>query len=206
MTLDAQGALRGSVLERSTGDEARQQRYMVRAAVRDTDMIKPVQIRLAGSLAAFRIESASINNRRELTLPFEWQYTLVADGYARRSGELLIVRPRVLGSKVMVLDDGTQPRVHDITFDEARSDQDEFSIELPAGYTVDSLPDPVDVDVGFAAYHSRTEVSGTLLKYRRTFEQRELRVPPARIADLRQLQQVIARDERAVAVLKKASP
>jgi transglutaminase-like putative cysteine protease len=205
MTLDAQGALHGSVLERATGDEASVQRYLVRTSTRDTDVIKPVQNKLAGSLAAFRIEEASITNRRVLSAPFEWHYKLVADAYARRAGDLLIVRPRVLGTQAQDLDDESTSRVHDLTFSEARTDQDEFTIELPAGYAVDALPDPVDIDVGFAAYHSRTEVSGSKLQYRRTYELRELRVPAAKMSDYRRLHQAIARDERAVAVLKSAA-
>ena len=62
----------------------------------------------------------------------------------------------------------------------------------------------MEVDAGFAAYHSRTEVSGSQLRYTRRYEVRELTIPVAKVEAYRRLQNEIARDERAMAVLKKA--
>ena len=36
---------------------------------------------------------------------------------------------------------------------------------------------PVDADYGFAAYHSKTEASGSVIRYTRTYEIKELSVP-----------------------------
>lgn len=64
------------------------------------------------------------------------------------------------------------------------------------------MPLSVDADYGFASYHSKTEVSGSTLKYTRTFEVKELTVPVAKIEDLKKLYRIIASDERNNAVLK----
>jgi hypothetical protein len=70
---------------------------------------------------------------------------------------------------------------------------------------VDDLPPPVDADYGFASYHSKTEVTGSMLKYTRTFEVKELSVPLNKVEELKKLYRIIAGDERNTAVLKPAA-
>jgi Domain of Unknown Function with PDB structure (DUF3857)/Transglutaminase-like superfamily len=203
LTLDEQGLLAGDVTERITGQDALMQRGFLRSANRDSDTTKIVEARLAGSLASFQLTGAATRNREASELPLEWDYRISAPSYARRSGDLLMVRPRVIGVEATNLPGEGKPRVHDLLLVEPKLSQDEFVIDLPAGYVVESLPQPVEVNTGFAVYRSRTEVTGSQLKYTRSYEVRELTVPAARIGDFRRLQSEIARDERAVVVLKK---
>ena len=81
-------------------------------------------------------------------------------------------------------------------------DTDIFEITLPAGYEIDDLPPPVDVEYSFAAYHSKSEVKDGVLRYRRTFEVKDLSVPVSQMDDLKKFYRVIAGDERNKAVLK----
>jgi len=74
---------------------------------------------------------------------------------------------------------------------------------LPPGYQLDELPPPVNVDDGFAAYHSKTEVVGRVLRYTRTFEIKDLSVPVSKAEQLRDFYRIIASDERNSAVLKR---
>jgi hypothetical protein len=68
---------------------------------------------------------------------------------------------------------------------------------------LDELPPPVDVDEGFAAYHSKTEIVGRVLRYTRTFEIKDLSVPVSKAEQLRDFYRIIATDERNSAVLKR---
>ena len=98
---------------------------------------------------------------------------------------------------------------HDLFLDEVgevlelhtERDTDTFEITLPAGYEVDDLPPPVDVDFSFASYHSKSESAGNVLKYSRTFEIKELSVPLSKMDDLKKFYRIIAGDERNTAVL-----
>jgi hypothetical protein len=84
-------------------------------------------------------------------------------------------------------------------------DTDTFDITLPAGYEVDDLPPPVNVDYTFASYHSKTEALGNVIRYSRTFEVKELSVPVSEAGELKKFYRLIASDERSTAVLKLAS-
>jgi len=80
---------------------------------------------------------------------------------------------------------------------------DEYSIELPDGYSVDEVPDPVELDLGFAAYQSNVQVKGNTVRYTRTYTIRQITLPPERYADVQKLAGTIAADEESSIVLKK---
>jgi len=114
-----------------------------------------------------------------------------------------MVRPRVFGSYVLDVD--RKPRKVPIDLEETMQATDTFDIELPEGYVVDELPDPVKAEFGFASYVSSTEVHGRTLHYSRTYTLRAVTLPADKYADVQRLSSVIAADEGSLAVLKKQS-
>jgi hypothetical protein len=206
MTLDEAGDLRGEVQEVLTGERAAAERGALARERQDTDQIRVAESHLGSAFTTFRLVKASVDNLQNPERPVEWHYTFEAAHYAKTSGDLLIVRPRVLGNKSSALLETREPREYPVEFDAAQHDVDEFEIALPAGYQVDDLPTAVDVDYGFASYHSKTELAGHSLRYRRTFDIRELSVPVAKAAELKTLYRIIEGDERASAVLKRTTP
>jgi len=81
---------------------------------------------------------------------------------------------------------------------------DDFEIEIPAGYIVDEVPDPVKVDMGFASYESSTVVQGKNLHYTRSYTLRQVSLPADKYPELQQLAGIIEGDEQGRAVLKRA--
>ncbi len=203
MTLDDKGTLRGDVHEVRLGDRAAAQRYELRSTTQDTDRIRPVEAVVGASFSTFQILKATVANLRAADRPFEWNYTLEADNFAKTAGDLLLVRPRVLGSKSSSLLETKEPRQYPIEFAGPERDTDVFEIALPPGYQMEELPPPVNVDDGFASYHSRTEIVGRILRYTRTFEIKDLSVPVSKAKQLRDFYRIIAGDERNSAVLKR---
>jgi hypothetical protein len=203
LTLDEQGTLRGKFNEKWLGDPGATQRAAASAAAQIADRIKPVEAVAANAFASFSILEATMANLRAADKPFEWRYAIEAPNYAKRAGDLLLVRPRVLGSKSNALLEKKEPRVHAFEFDRPQIDKDVFEIELPAGYVVDELPRPIDIDEGFASYRSKTELVGGKLRYTRTLEIKELSVPASKAGTLQQFFRTIYRDEESQAVLKR---
>jgi len=202
LTIDASGTLTGNVLEVRLGERAASERWALRSATKDTDRIKLIEALLGNSLSSFHITKATVLNMQALNLPFGFNYTFESPSYAKNVGGLLLVRPRVLGSKSDGFLETREPRKFAIEFDGPARDTDSFEITIPAGYVVDDLPPPVDADYGFANYHSKTEVSGNVIHYQRTFEVKELSVPVSRAEELRKFYRIIASDERNTVVLK----
>jgi hypothetical protein len=205
MTLDDKGTLRGDVHEVRLGDRAAAQRYELRSTTQDTDRIRPVEAVVGASFSTFQILKATVANLRVADRPFEWNYTLEAENFAKAAGDLLLVRPRVLGSKSSSLLETKEPRQYPIEFAGPERDTDVFEIALPPGYEMEELPPPVNVDDGFASYRSKTEIVGRALRYTRTFEIKELSVPVSKAEQLRDFYRIIAGDERNSAILKRVS-
>ena len=205
LSLSATGTVSGEVQETRVGDGARSQRWALRTVARDADRIKPIETLLSHSLATFQITKASVGNLQLTDQPFVYNYSVVAQNYAKPAGNLLLVRPRFIGNKSSDLLETKEPRKYPVEFDGPSQDTDTFEITLPAGYEVDDLPPPVNADYSFASYHSRTEVNGNTLKYTRTFEVKELSVPLGKVEELKKLYRVIAGDERNTAVLRPAA-
>jgi hypothetical protein len=136
--------------------------------------------------------------------PLIWNYTVEIPRYPRTAGDLLIIRPRVLGSMSSGLLETKEPRQHPIEFEAPVRNSDVFEITVPAGYVPDSLPPAVNQDLGFVAYRSSTTFAGNVLRYTRTLEVKELSVPVAKAQPLKEFFRMIENDERNSALLKKA--
>ena len=202
LVLDTNGTLKGDVAETRMGDRAWTQRWAQRTVTTETARIKPIESLLAGSLSKFHITKATLVNLNLNDLPFGFEYSFEAESYAKNAGGLLLVRPRVLGSKSSALLETKEPRRFAIEFEAPLRDTDSFEITLPAGYEVDELPPPVDADFSFASYHSRTQAKGNAILYTRTFEVKELSVPVSKVEELKKFYRIIASDERNTAVVK----
>jgi hypothetical protein len=206
LTLSPNGTLTGQVREVRLGDRASAQRAALKSVTKDLDRIKPIETLLAASLSNYRLTKAGYLNLEQTELPFEFDYSLVSDNYAKTAGNLLLVRPRVMGVKSSDLLETKEARQYPVVFEGPSRDMDVFEITMPAGFEVDDLPPPVSADFGFASYHSKAEVDGNVLRYARTFEVKEPSVPLAKMDDLKKLYRIIANDERNTAVLKPAAP
>jgi hypothetical protein len=204
LTLDANGKLKGDVEEVRLGDRARSERRRLRTVTKDADRIKPIEDLLAGSLSSFQIVRASVVNSDHTDRPFGFNYSFESDNYAKTAGNLLLVRPRVLGGKSSGVLETKEPRKFPFEFEGPLRDTDSFEIALPPGYEVDELPPPTDADYSFGSYHSKTEASGQVLHYTRALEIKELSVPVGKMDELKRFYRMIASDERNTAVLKPA--
>jgi hypothetical protein len=204
-SLDARGTLTGTVHEVRVGDSAWYQRWSLRDAQKDADRIKPIEQLMSHSMGTFEITKASVSNLKQNTMPFGYDWTFSAVDYGKTAGDLLLVRPRVIGVKAWGILETKEPRKYPVEFQGPQKDTDIFEIKIPAGYVVDDLPPSTDVDYSFGSYHSKIEATGGTIRYTRSFEIKELSVPVSKADDLKKFYRIIASDERNTAVLKPAS-
>ncbi len=130
---------------------------------------------------------------------------LAATGYAHAAGPLLLLRPRVMGSHARAVPDVMEgkPRAYSIELGHPGRWHDSFDITIPPGYVVDETPDPINIDVDFASYHSTVTAKGNVLHYDRDYTVRQVEIPPDKAKSFRQLEGAIFTDEKGTAVLKK---
>ena len=198
--LSADGSLTGDVTVRRDGDIAAGWRELYHEASAK-DQRQAMERSLGSDLGEFTLGPTSVENTNALTKEFVQRYGLTVPQYARTQGPLMLVRPRVLGSDSLELD--RKIRTYPVELGETRTVTDDFDVELPAGYAVDEIPDPVSVDMGFAMYKSRTEVHGDTLHYSRQYTVRQVEVPADSYHAVQEMIGEIERDERSQAVFKK---
>jgi hypothetical protein len=199
--LETDGTLKGSITEKRFGDlsDHRRTLYTHGDAKEQSEYLDHV---LDQDFTTFKVSDVKVENVEALNKDLTTSYNIAVDRYARATGPLLMVRPRILGNEAPFID--RKPRgIIPIDLTQTMQASDEYDIELPAGYTVDELPEPVNLDVGFASYESKSQVKGNVLHYSRTYTVREITLPAEKYADLQKLSGVIATDEQSRAILKK---
>jgi hypothetical protein len=200
--LGADGTLKGSVTDLRFGDlaETRRQVFSSEDEKKQTEYMNRViaQDFTGASMTGLKVVNVEALNK-DLTTTFDLQ----ASHFASFTGPLLMVRPRVLGSYGLDVD--RKPRHVEINLEQTMQGTDEYDIELPQGYVVDELPDPVKIDVGFASYVSSTELHGRVLHYSRTYTVRQVTVPATKYPEVQQLAAAIAADEGSQAILKRGN-
>jgi hypothetical protein len=170
-------------------DAAKQQEYIDRSVSGDL---------MAASLTGLKVENVTALDK-DLTTTFDLQDA----HFASAVGPLLMLRPRVFGSYALPVD--RKVREVPIDLEQTMQGTDAFDIQLPAGYVVDELPDPVNADFGFASYQSSTQLRGRTLHYSRTFTLRQVSLPADKYTDLQHLAGVIAADEDSRVILKRGN-
>ncbi len=202
-TLSPTGDLSGDVKEIRWGGPAVQSREQFLEG-QPKDREKIIDQFLGASLDNFQLQSASIDNLTTFSDNLIVDYRFAAPSYAKQAGDLIILRPRILGLKSSsILSDPN--RKYPVEYTEATLQTDEFDFTLPSGYAVDELPLPVQVDCGYISYSSKTVLDGNILHYTRTYQVNRVIVPVTKLSDLRLALNAIAADERSAVILKHVS-
>lgn len=200
LKLAADGTLSGTAKVEHVGASSWASRYFY-AKSTPLQVKNHVNAALESDLNEYTLVSDTIRNVRKLDKALSIEYNLKAPDYAQQAGTLLLLRPRVLGS----VDDGLQKktRKYPISFSNEGTWSDAINIALPPGYTVDELPDPIHMDMGFADYSSQVQAQGGVLHYTRKYVIKTLSLPASDYGKLRTLEAAISADESNTVVLKK---
>jgi hypothetical protein len=198
--LAADGTLSGAVDTSHSGPEG----AFFRSFLKETDekeRREDWEHYIAHDLPGVVLDSFQFVQPASLDKPLEFHYKVTAQQYAHHAGPLLLVRARVVGDVAQPFDE--KPRTLPIDLNATGRWRDSFDIKLPEGYTVDDMPDPINVEMGFASYHSKVTTKPGWLHYEREYVVRKVEIPASKAADFRKLVWIILFDEKGTAVLKK---
>jgi hypothetical protein len=199
-TLASDGTLSGSVQTIHSGSGGGELRNVLKRSD-EKERREALETDIARDVPGVVLNSFQFVQPAGLDKPIEVDYKLTAGQYAHTAGPLLLVRPRVVGTDVLPFDD--KPRTVPIDLSATGRWHDSFDITLPAGYVVDETPDPINVDVDFATYHSTVTAKDNKLHYERDYVVRQVQIPADKAIAFRKLESAILSDEKGTAVLKR---
>jgi hypothetical protein len=118
------------------------------------------------------VESFTIENANDPNKPFTYTFKIKVPGYAVRTGKRLFFQPNVFEHSSQPLFTASA-RKYDVYIDYPYSYQDEFTIELPDGFTLENadVPAPIKDQAGISSHNTSIGVStdGKTLIYKRSF-------------------------------------
>jgi Domain of Unknown Function with PDB structure (DUF3857) len=133
------------------------------------------------------------------------EYHLKIPGWASVAGHHTVLSVGVFGNGEKHVFDHTA-RVHPVYFNYAYQDQDDVTIELPAGWQVSSLPMPQNIDGHVVLYHTDAQNNGGSLHVTRQLTVNMLMLDTKYYGALRNFyQQVRTGDEQAIVLSSVAS-
>ena len=207
LILEADGTVSGEVSELRWGGPAVNLRAnLLRAS--QSERQKLLENILGSYLDGSILQSASVGNLEKLDGPLTLSYRFSARNYAKIAGNLILLRPHVLGNDAdSVLESGGEKeRSNPVEFRGASAVSDVVEITLPPGYEPEELPAPAKLDMGPVSFKSSMELKGNVLYHTSLFEVKDVLVPKERLNDLKQFYRHVGGIERATAVLKQSVP
>jgi hypothetical protein len=199
-TLGADGSLTGNVVVKRQGASSWKLRYNY-TMESEKEKREGLENSLRSDFSVFQVSGEQFENPGSVDQQVVLRYGVTASAYAKNVGDMLLVRPRVLGSDAVRLSDG--PRKYPVEFSAAEDWRDTYEVKIPAGYKVDEVPDPVSLDTDFASYHSHVTIAGDVLRYSREYKVKKLEIGADDCPQLRKFEGEIYTDENRDAVLKK---
>jgi transglutaminase superfamily protein len=168
LRLDEEGVLEGDITVSATGHlgvDRKQFNDDLSPEEREQNLRDQIKARL--SIA--EISNIRIENVTDPVKPFTYSYHVRAPGYAQRTGKRLFLQPAYFQRGVGALLP-TSERRHAIYFHYPWYEDDSVSIELPAGFTADTLeaPEPWALSP-LGKYEIKLAIEGRFIEYRRSF-------------------------------------
>jgi len=199
----ADGTLQGDVELVLTGFDAMLFRQAQQNET-EQERKKAIERFIGRSIGSFQLDNLELVNVADIDKDVVIRYRVTADHYAKATGPMLLVRPRVVGEMAGPWDT-SKPRHYAYEFPAPFVSRDNVEISLPDGFKVFELPDAVKASFPFAQYTSKTEAIGNVLKYSREYKMGANEVPFESVEQLKKLFAEINLDERSMAVLKKTN-
>ncbi|MGO9097059.1 MAG: DUF3857 domain-containing transglutaminase family protein [Bryobacteraceae bacterium] len=196
--LSDRGAVAAEGEMRHFGQAAARMRRMVQSSTA-SDLRLAVERRLAQSLGGAKLVSlAPVDSRQEGRLDLRLEFS--ADSFAQSmQGRLLVLKPGTLvfsaGYNLPAIQ-RTLPLVLD---PELR--QDKVTVQLPASFKVDEMPDPVKLATPFGQYEANWTLDGADLVFTEALEVHAITAPPADYPAARAFFESVAGAEQAPVVL-----
>lgn len=205
LKLDEEGNLLGEVTLTMDGQLALAARIDA-LELDDPQRQKYLEDLLAPSLPpGAAIKTISTDGWKEENAPLEGKFEISVPNFATIAGKRMIFPLGIVRSNIAAKFTSTT-RTNPVYFDNAFEFSDEVYLELPANYTVESLPPPQTARSSTNEYMLRGELMGKMLHFERTLKQSQYLFGPQQYFMLRTFYGAARTGDEQQITLKPAPP
>ncbi|MBK9154700.1 MAG: DUF3857 domain-containing protein [Chloracidobacterium sp.] len=192
------GDIKGTIRERVSGQESRQPRTLLRSVSAD-DFRRSIERWLTrGATAAKLISFSPSDGADKATFDMDIEFSAPSYGQLMQN-RLLVFKPAV-ASRTNSLTLTEKSRKHPITF-ESNSFTEEVHVELPNGFEVDEMPEPVNMNMSFGTYETKYELKDGKLLFTRSLITKRASVPSNKYSEVLNFFSKIREAEQSPVVL-----
>lgn len=174
MALDPDGAISGSISEKSNGQTAAQERSRLRR-LSAPEYNRMIEGWIARGVSGAKTSNITTNDENALG-KFNLDVDFSAKSYAQiMQGHLMVFKPAVVGRlERLSFTEGTRNNPFNI---DSTVLTETVRIKLPPGFVVDEMPDAIQLEAPFGKYSSKSEVVGDSLVFSRSIRLVRTTVP-----------------------------
>jgi hypothetical protein len=198
--LTADGSLAATVKESANGRWASGYRGEFRSLARP-DYQKVIERWIAAGATAAKVNKVEPRDDRESGI-FNLDVDFIAPSYGQLMQQhLMIFKPAIVSRRdALALTEAKRKQPVVLT---ANAYSETLHLELPAGFAVDELPDPVKLETSFGSYATNYEVKGNELLFTRKLVQKAGTIPVDQYNNVRTFFEKIRAAEQSPVVLAK---
>ena len=206
LKLSEDGTLEGDVrIEYSghLGVEKKEQNEDDSPAEREETLKEMIKERMSTA----ELSNIKIENVTDQDKPFTYAFHVRVPGYAQRTGKRLFLQPAFFQKGIAAMFPASTRKLS-IYFHYSWKEEDEITVELPAGFALDNADTPAPVKAGdvvdFKVWMGAT-TKGDALQYKRAFRFNALMFPVASYPQLKQVFDIVHEADNHTITLKQAA-
>ncbi|MDB4292781.1 DUF3857 and transglutaminase domain-containing protein [Maribacter sp.] len=159
-----------------------------------------------GAINNLKVENVGFENDRD-NVVFKEKVTIAADNYASKSGDRILFVVNALNKNTFV-PDRYRNRKQDFEIQRGFLDEDEFSVTLPMGYTLEALPESKKEETEFGTYERNLEYNSETnsIAYKRSLLIKQGYYSKEKYKSYRDFRKKVASADKAQVVLLKTKP
>lgn len=200
VTLSGDGGIKGIIRERTSGQESRLARTMYRS-LSNRDFNQSIESWLTRGATAARLSKLTTTDKHAESA-FEMDVEFSAPAYGQlMQGRLLVFKPTIASrSDSIYLTE--KVRKHPVVL-ESNSFNEKAIFELPVGFAVDEMPDPISLDTPFGKYSTKYDVKDGKLHFTRSLMTKRATVSADKYAEVQDFFTKMLNAEQSPVVLIK---
>jgi len=200
--LQGDGSIDVSVVRTMTGQAGQIQRHLFKEMGPEKYRKRIEQI-IAEDIPGVAFKSLKIADEDAPEKPLSVLYEMRATNYASAMGKLLMFKPTVIGRSEEI-HYRKENREYPVDLAMTEAIEDNLTIELPAGFKIDELPDPEKLSTDFGQFETSYKVEGQILHFHRRLAVKGVRVPKEKYPELKKFfEHVYASDQASVVLTKQ---